>query len=291
MQGKDNTIQRRLTASYLTSVVSITLVLFLLGLAGMLVLNAKKLSDYVRENIGISVYLNDDVREVDVFSLQKTLDAMKSVKETRYITREKAAEDFKKELGEDFVEFLGENPLPSSIDVKLMAPYANPDSFAVLEKEFRAYPQVADVAYQKDLVYAVNLNIRKISLAILGFSILLFLIAVTLIANTIRLTVYSKRFIIRTMQLVGAHNHVIRRPFLIKGVTQGIVAAFIAMFLILAVIFMAEKQLEGLYSFYDFQILGIVFASILVIGLLIAWISTLLSVNKYLNMKTDNLYT
>jgi len=291
MQGKDNTIQRRLTASYFTSVVSITLVLFLLGLAGILILNAKKLSDYVKENIGISVYLNDDAREVDIFSLQKTLDAKKYVKETRYITREKAAEDFKKELGDDFVEFLGYNPLPSSIDVRLHASYANPDSFAILEKEFRAYPQVADVAYQKDLIYAVNLNIRKISLAILVFSVLLFLIAITLINNTIRLTVYSKRFIIRTMQLVGAHNYLIRRPFLIKGVTQGIVAAVFAMILLVAAILTAENQLEGLFSFQDFRILGIIFAIILVIGVLIAWFSTLLSVNKYLNMKTDNLYT
>jgi len=291
MQGKDYTIQRRLTASYFTSVVSITLVLFLIGLAGILILNAKKLSDYVRENIGISVFLNDDAREVDIFSLQKTLDAKRYVKETRYITREKAAEEFQQELGEDFVEFLGYNPLPSSIDVKLLAPYANPDSFAVLEKEFRAYPLVADVAYQKDLVYAVNLNIRKISLSILIFSILLFLIAVTLINNTIRLTVYSKRFIIRTMQLVGAHHYLIRRPFLIKGVTQGVVAAFLAMVLLLAAIFIAEQQLEGLFSFQDFRILGIIFAVILVIGVLIAWFSTLLSVNKYLNMKTDNLYT
>jgi len=291
MQGKDNTIQRRLTASYFTSVVSITLVLFLLGLAGLLILNAKKLSEYVKENIGISVYISDDAREVDIFSLQKTLDAKKYVKETRYITKEQAAEDFQKELGEDFVEFLGYNPLPSSIDVKLHAAWANPDSFAVLEKEFRSYPLVADVAYQKDLIYAVNSNIRKISLAILVFSVLLFLIAITLINNTIRLTVYSKRFIIRTMQLVGAHNNLIRRPFLMKGITQGIVAAVLAMLLLVASILIAEKQMEGLFSFQDFRILGIIFAIILALGIVIAWFSTLLSVNKYLKMKTDNLYT
>jgi cell division transport system permease protein len=291
MQGKDNTIQRRLTASYITSVVSITLVLFLLGLAGILILNAKKLSDYVRENMGISVYIQNDAREVDIFSLQKTLDAKTYVKETRYITKEQAAEEFQEELGEDFVEFLGYNPLPSSIDVKLHAAYANPDSFAVLEKEFRSYPQVADVAYQKDLVYAMNMNIRKISLAILVFSVLLFLIAITLINNTIRLTVYSKRFIIRTMQLVGAHNNLIRRPFLIKGVTQGIIAALFAILLLLASVLIVEKQMEGLFSFQDFRILGSIFAGILLIGMLIAWVSTLLSVNKYLKIKTDNLYT
>jgi cell division transport system permease protein len=291
MQVKDNTIRRRLTASYFTSVVSITLVLFLLGIAGILILNAKKLSNYVKENIGISVYLNDDAREVDIFGLQKTLDAKKYVKETRYITREKAAEDFQKELGEDFIDFLGYNPLPSSIDVKLHAAYANPDSFAVLEKEFLTYPQVADVAYQKDLIYAVNLNIKKISMAILIFSILLFVIAITLISNTIRLTVYSKRFIIRTMQLVGAYHYLIRRPFLIRGITQGFVAALFAIILLVIALYIVEKQLEGLFSFQDIQILGIIFCLIMVTGLLIAWISTLLSVNKYLKMKTDNLYT
>jgi cell division transport system permease protein len=291
MQGKDHTIQRKLTTSYLTSVVSITLVLFLLGIAGILMLNARKLSNYVKENIGISVYLNDEAREVDIFTLQKMLDAKKSVKETRYITREKAAEEYQRELGEDFVEFLGFNPLPSSIDVKLHAAYANPDSFAVLEKEFRSYPLVADVAYQKDLVYAINLNIRKISIAILAFSILLFIIAVTLINNTIRLTVYAKRFIIRTMQLVGAHHYLIRRPFLIKGLTQGLLAAFFAILLLIATLYIAEKQLEGLFSFRDLSILAVVFAFMLVTGLLIAWFSTLFSVNKYLKMKTDNLYT
>ena len=153
------------------------------------------------------------------------------------------------------------------------------------------YPQVADVAYQKDLIYAINVNIRKISMAILIFSILLFLIAVTLINNTIRLTVYSKRFIISTMQLVGAHHYLIRRPFMIKGITQGFVAALLAIILLIIALVIAEKQMEGLFSFQDFQILGIIFGFIVVTGLLIAWISTLLSVNKYLNMKTDNLYT
>ncbi|MBN1143167.1 MAG: cell division protein FtsX [Bacteroidales bacterium] len=291
MQVKDNTIRRRLTTSYFTSVVSITLVLFLLGIAGILILNARKLSNYVKENIGISVYLKDDAREVDIFSLQKMLDAKKCVKETRYITREKAAEEYQKELGEDFVEFLGYNPLPSSIDVKLHAEYANPDSFAILQKDWLAYPQVADISYQKDLIYAVNLNINKISMSILILSILLFIIAVTLISNTIRLTVYSKRFIIRTMQLVGAHHRLIRRPFLIRGVSQGLVAALFAIVLLIAAIYIIEKQLEGLFSFQDLQILGIVFGLILITGLLIAWISTYFSVNKYLRMKTDNLYT
>jgi cell division transport system permease protein len=291
MSAKDHTIRRRLTASYITSVVSFTLVLFMLGLLGILVLNARKLSDYVKENVGISVYLKDDIREVDIFNLQKTLDSKKYVKETRYITREEAAEDFQNELGQDFVEFLGYNPLPSSIDVKLHADYANPDSFAVLEKTFRTYPQVADVAYQKDLIYAVNLNVRKISAFILVFSILLALIALTLFSNTIRLAVYSKRFIIRTMQLVGAHHYLIRRPFILKGITQGFIAALLAVALMVVSLYFAERQLEGLFSFQDFRILGMLSGSMVLVGVLLAWLSTLFSVNKYLNMKRDNLYT
>jgi cell division transport system permease protein len=291
MMAKDNTIRRRLTASYLTSVVSISLVLFMVGLVGILLLNTKKLSDYVKENVGISIYLNNDIREVDVFSLQKLLDSKKYVKETRYVTREKAAEDFQKDMGEDFVDFLGYNPLPSSIEVKLHANYANPDSFAVLEKEFRTYPQVADVAYQKDLIYAVNLNVRKISIAIMILGGLLTLIALTLINNTIRLSVYSKRFIIRTMQLVGARHYLIRRPFLLRGITQGIIGACIAIMLLIATLFLVERQLQGLFSFQDYRILGIIFSIMLITGVLLAWLSTWLSVNKYLNMKTDNLYT
>jgi cell division transport system permease protein len=263
----------------------------MVGLVGILLLNTRKLSDYVKENVGISLYLNEDIREVDIFSLQKMLDSKKYVKETRYITREKAAEDFQKEMGEDFIEFLGYNPLPSSIDVKLHASYSNPDSFAVLEKVFRSYPQVADVAYQKDLIYAVNTNVRKISLAILIFGALLTLIAMTLINNTIRLSVYSKRFIIRTMQLVGAHHYLIRRPFVLKGVTQGIAGACMAILLLIVTLYLADKQLEGLFSFQDYRILGIIFTVILVTGVLLAWFSTWLSVNKYLKMKTDQLYT
>jgi cell division transport system permease protein len=263
----------------------------LLGIGGILILNGRKLSNYVKENIGISVYLTNDAREVDIFSLQKTLDAKDAVKETKYVSSEKAAEDFEKQLGEDFVAFLGENPLPRSIDVKVKASYANPDSFNILEKEFRTYPNVEDVKYQKDLVYEINTHVNSISMAIFIFSILLFAISVTLINNTIRLTVYSKRFIIRTMQLVGAHPLLIRRPFIIRGITQGVIAAMLAIILLIGCVFIAENQLSELYSFIDLKILGTVFGLLLVIGIFIAWLSTILSVNKYLKMKTDNLYT
>jgi len=291
MQKKDNVIRRRLRASYVTSVISISLVLYMLGLVGLLLLNTKKLSDYVKENIGFSIFLNDDVKEVEIFGLQKILDSKHYVKETRYITKEQAVRDFEKEWGEDFEDFLGFNPLPASVDVKLYAPYANPDSIAVIEKDILNYSGVRDVVYQKDLIYKVNNNVRRISITILAFSFLLFLIALTLINNTIRLSVYAKRFIIRTMQLVGAEHPVIRRPFLYKSFYHGSLSAIIAIGLLIGTMIMAEKQLEGIFSLKDYKISGILFSLILFIGILLTLISTILAVNRYLTMTTDDLYS
>lgn len=291
MQKKDNVIRRRLRASYVTSVISISLVLYMLGLIGLLLLNTKKLSDYVKENIGFSIFLNDDIKEVEIFGLQKILDSKHYVKETRYITKEQAVRDFEKEWGEDFEDFLGFNPLPASVDVKLFAPFANPDSIAVIEKDILTYNGVRDVVYQKDLIYKVNNNVRKISITILAFSFLLFLIALTLINNTIRLSVYAKRFIIRTMQLVGAQHTMIRRPFLYKSLYQGILSAIIAIGLLMGTMIIAERQLEGLFSLKDYRISGILFSLVIFIGILLALISTSLAVNRYLSMTTDELYS
>jgi cell division transport system permease protein len=291
MQKRDNVIRRRLRASYATSVISISLVLYMLGLVGLLLLNTKKLSDYVKENIGFSVFLQDDIKEVEIFGLQKVLDSRHYVKETAYITKEQAIRDFQREWGEDFEDFLGFNPLPASIDVKLYAPYANPDSIAVIEKDILTYPGVRDVVYQKDLIYKVNNNVRKISLSILAFSFLLFLIALTLINNTIRLSVYAKRFIIRTMQLVGAQHQVIRRPFLYQSFYYGSLAAVIAIGLLIGTMFIAERQMEGLFSIKDYRISGILFSMVFIIGIFLTWISTLFSVNRYLSMTTDELYS
>jgi cell division transport system permease protein len=290
MQKRDNLIRRRLRASYATSVISISLVLYMLGLVGLLLLNTKKLSDYVKENVGFSIFLNDDIKEVEIFGLQKLLDSKYYVKET-YITKEQAVRDFQKEWGEDFEDFLGFNPLPASIDVKLYAPYANPDSIAVIEKDIMTYTGVRDVVYQKDLIYKVNNNVRKISLSILAFSFLLFLIALTLINNTIRLSVYAKRFIIRTMQLVGAQHQVIRRPFLNMSFYYGSLAALVAIGLLIATMIIAERQLEGLFSLKDYRISGILFSTVFIIGIVLTWISTRLAVNRYLSMTTDDLYS
>jgi cell division transport system permease protein len=292
MQKVDNRItKRRLRSSYITSIVSISLVLFLLGLIGLLLLNTKKISDYVKENLKFTVYLKDNIREVDILRIQKNLDLKHYVKETEYITKEQAAAEFQKELGEEFIDFLGFNPLIPSIDVRLYAEYANSDSIKIIKKDLRKFPQIDEVYYQESLVHLVNKNLRKISIFILIISGLLFLVAVTLINNTIRLSIYSKRFIIRTMQIVGANNSFIRRPFLYKSALHGSFGALIAICMLTGMIYLIQNEMESIINFQDFKLLSILFIIVLIIGIAISWISTYFAVNRYLNIKTDYLYT
>lgn len=287
---ESNITKRRLRSSYVTSIISISLVLFLLGMLGLLVLNAKRLSDYVKENIGFSVILKENVKEVDIILLQKSLDASEFVKSTKYITKEEAAKDLEKDLGEDFVEFLGFNPLLASIEVNLYAEYANTDSIRVIEKNLNQYEHVKEVFYQKSLVSLVNENIRKISVIILVFSGLLFLVAITLINSTIRLSVYSKRFIINTMQLVGATRGFIRRPFLYRSAGNGILAGLIAIGFLSGILYLVQQEFKEIVSFQDIEIIGILFIGVLLVGIVMNWISTFFAVSKYLRMKVDKLY-
>jgi cell division transport system permease protein len=287
---KDKSSVRRLRTSYFTTVISISLVLFMLGLLGMIILNANKLSDHVKENISIAVILKDNAKEVEVIQLRKMLDASKFVKSTEYITKEEAAISLQKELGEDFVSFLGFNPLLSSLDVHLQANYANNDSIAWIEKDLLANPRVKEVFYQKSLVDLVNENLKKISLVIVCFSSLLLIIAVALINNTIRLSIYSKRFIIKTMQLVGATRGFIRRPFVLAGIMQGIYGALISIALLSGVIYLAQKEVPELIELQDVQLFASIFGSVLLIGILISWICTSFAVTKFLKLKTEDLY-
>jgi cell division transport system permease protein len=285
MQKVDNRItKRRLRSSYITSIVSISLVLFLLGLIGLLLLNTKKISDYVKENLKFTVYLKDNIREVDILRIQKNLDLKHYVKETEYITKEQAAIEFQKELGEKFIDFLGFNPLIPSIDVRLYAEYANSDSITIIKKDLRKFSQIDEVYYQESLIHLVNKNLRKISIFILIISGLLFLVAVTLINNTIRLSIYSKRFIIRTMQIVGANNSFIRRPFLYKSALHGSFGALIAIAMLTGMIYLIQNEMESIINFQDFKLLSILFIIVLIIGIAISWISTYFAVNRYLNM-------
>jgi cell division transport system permease protein len=281
---------RRIHTSYVTTVISITLVLFMMGLLGMLVLHAKKLSDYVKENIGFSIMMKDGVKETAIFMLQKKLDAAQYVKSTEYIPKDKAAANLKKELGEDFIGFLGYNPLLPSIDLRLKADYATPLHIARIEKMLLSNPEVKEVFYQKSLVELVNQNIEKISFFILGFSLLLMLVSIALINNTIRLSVYSKRFIIRTMLLVGATRSFICRPFIWKSMLNGLISAIVAIGLLMLVLYFALEEIPELLQLQDLQMYIILVVFVIALGVLISWLSTWLAVRKYLRMKTDNLY-
>ncbi len=291
MKNKEGKItKRRLKSSYLTSVISISLVLFMLGLIGLLVLNTKKISDYVKENIGFSLIINENVNEAEILKLQKILDTKNYVKSTKYVTKEQAAEELKKELGEDFIGFLGYNPLLASIDVRLIADYTNQDSINVIVEDLKKHESINEMYYEQSLVHLINENVKKIGFFILAFSLLFFLISVTLINNTIRLSVYSKRFIINTMQLVGATRGYIRRPFLRKSTFHGIYAAIIAILFLIGVVYYAEKELYGLIGLQNIKTLGILFGLVLSLGIILSWLSTFFAVNKYLNIHTDYLY-
>ena len=282
--------RRKLQSSKATALISITLVLFMLGLLGFVVLHAQKLSEYVRENIGFSIIMKENVREAGIVQLQKTLDASPFVKSTEYITPERAAEELQEDLGEDFISFLGYNPLLPSIELKLKASYTNLDSLAVIEGQLLANPDVKEIYYQKDLVHLINRNIRRISLVILGFSLLLLVIAIALINNTIRLSVYSRRFIIKTMQLVGATGSFIRRPFLWQSVLQGLAASIIALVFLGVILYFSQKELPELVNIQDIRLILTLFAFVVVTGILLTYVSTWFAVKKYLRAHADQLY-
>lgn len=287
---EDITGKRRLRTSYITSIVSISLVLYMLGLLGLVLFHARKLSDYVKENIGFSVIIKENVKEADIMKLQKTLDSKPFTKSTEYITKERAAQILSKELGEDFIGFLGYNPLLPSIDLRLKAVYANNDSLSVLEKKLMTDESVKEVFYQKSLVHLVNENVRKISLFLLGFSSILLLISIALINNTIRLSVYAQRFLIKTMQLVGATSHFIRRPFIVKGILHGFYASLISILFLSITIWFFHQQSPELINLQDIDSYLSTFGIVIVFGFIISWFSTYFAVRKYLNIKTDNLY-
>jgi cell division transport system permease protein len=282
--------KQKVTGSHFTLVISVSLVLFLLGLLGLVIINARELSDYFRESLSFSVFLDEGAREADIRMLQKDLDAKPYVKSTLYVSKDEAAAKMKEELGEDFISFLGDNPLPPSIDVYLYADHTSPDSVAKIEKFVLEYPFVEEVLYRESLLILINENIKKISVFLLIISTFMFIIAITIINNTIRLSIYSRRFIINTMQLVGATRSFIRKPFLIQGAFQGLLASIIAMSLIMGLLYLIEREFFLIFTFESPKLLAILGAVIIITGILISTISTFFSVNRYLNISEDKLY-
>lgn len=276
--------------SSVTVIVSLSLVLFMLALVGWFLINTKKLTDYYKENIGFQIYLKDSASVSEIDRLRKELDISGYVKNTFFKSKEVAAAEMKKETGDDFVAFLGFNPLPVTITINLKSEYANADSIKWIVKEIAASPIVKEVVYQKILIEKINTNAGKLGLIILFFAALLAIVAVGLINNTIRLSIYSKRFLIRTMYLVGATQSFIRKPFILKGVRNGVISAIVSMIMLTLFIFVVTRYIPDLLVVQDENLLLLLFGIITVLGILISGFSTALSVRKYLRLKTDDLY-
>ena len=275
----------------LTSTISISLVLFILGIIVLMGILATRLSMYVKENMGFSIVLKENVKESQVKKLQKKLDIAPYVRATQYISKEDALKELEVELGENPKDLLGFNPLQASIEVKLRSDYAHPDSLVWIEKGLRkGTVAIDDIVYQKDLIQLVNDNIRRISLMLLGLAVVLMLISFALISNTIRLGAYSKRFIIHTMKLVGATPAFIRKPFIISNIINGIIGAFIAMALLSGCVYYLLTEFDNLYTLIDISSLFWVFVIVLLLGVVLTAISAWFAVNRYIRMDRDNLY-
>lgn len=286
--------QTQTTASFfnakLTSTISTSLVLFLLGLTTLLILVTQDLSAYVKENIGFSIIISDNVKEVEIQKMTKQLEKAPYVKEIQHISKEQALEELKEELGEDPEAFLGFNPLLASVEIKLKSEYANNDSIAIIEKSLKKNSDIRDILYRKDLIQAVNDNVRRISIIFIILASVLMIISFALISNTIRLTVYSKRFTIYTMKLVGAKDSFIRSPFIWGNIGSGIIAAIFANAMLAALLYGINNEVDGVIQLISPDVMIATGVVVLVAGILLTGISAYFAVNKYLNMKYNKLF-
>ena len=288
--GNNTSLNRRILSSSASVVISLSLVLFVIGLLGLVLINAQRLSNYVKENIGFTIMLKEGVNEIEIMNFQKILDAADFAKNSTFVSKEQATKDLQNDLGEDFVSFLGYSPLLASIDVKLNANYANTDSLVFIKAELSDYPVVHTVFYQENLINKLNSNVNRLSFFLFSFCLLLFIIAFALINNTIRLSVYSKRFLIRTMRLVGAKNSFIQRPFLVKGMYQGIYSSIFAIFMLIGSIQLIQSETASMLNITDLKIIGLIFSLIFIFGFFLSWVSTFFAVRKFIKQNESELY-
>lgn len=282
--------KRKLISSYFSVVLSIALVLFLLGALGLLVLNTKKLADHFKEQIAVTIFLKDNAKPLEVEQLQKSLAMAEYTKAAVYVSKEEAAERHRAEIGEDFMEFLGYNPLKNSIDVTLKADFVSTQQIQEIAQNIGSKDYVAEVSYDEPLIALLNRNIQKISWWILLASAVFTLIAVLLINSSIRLSIYSKRFIIKTMQMVGATKSFIRRPFILTNLKLGLIGALIALMVLGVLLYYVNEAFPELGVFADPIQLTALFLGVFVLGLGIAMISTFFAAQRFLNLRTDELY-
>ena len=282
--------KRKLISSYVSVVISIALVLFLLGCLGLLVINSKKVADHFKEQVVMTIYLNDTAKDVEVNQLNKSLAMADYTKEAKYVSKEVAADLMKAETGEDFMDFVGYNPLKNSIDVYLKADFVTTEQLTEISDNLSNKAFIEEIKYDNDLVELMNDNVKKITFWVLLISGLFTLIAVLLINSSIRLAVYSKRFIIKTMQMVGATKTFIRRPFVWKSVQLGIIGALVALAGMAIVLYYLDLTFPELELLKNTLPIIALFAGIFLLGIVITWISTFIATQRFLNLKTDQLY-
>lgn len=282
--------KRRLITSYFSVVLSIFLVLFLLGILGLFVLDSKKLSDDFKEEIAMTVFFKNEAIATDLNSFAKELQTAKFVKSSVFVNKKDAAKMHTDIIGEDFMTFLGENPLQNSFDIHLKADYIVSDSIRKIESHFRENAMISDIVYDKQLVNLVNDNIKKVSMWILIISGFLTLIAVLLINSSIRLAIHSNRFIIKTMQMVGATKAFIRKPFIIRSVKLGLVGSGLAVLALISSLIYLNANFPNLGILDDGLMIGLVLFGVLLVGVLITWVSTYFAAQRFLNLRTDDLY-
>jgi cell division transport system permease protein len=282
--------KRRLRSSYISVVISISLVLFLLGVLGLLVLNTKRVSDYFKESAAITLFLKNEVSQDKILNLQVSIDEEPFTRSTTFISKEEAAEMYKEENGEDFMEFLGYNPLENSIDIFLKADYVTPEKMEEIEKKYKENQFVSSISYDKPLIDLLTQNVRRISLFILLFCALASLVVVVLINSSIRLSVYSKRFTIKTMQLVGATKRFIRRPFIWQSIKLGMVGALVAIAGLIGLLVYLDKIFPAFGMMDDRVMLAGLFGAVFLAGIVLTWLSTYLATQRFLNLRTDELY-
>jgi cell division transport system permease protein len=281
---------RRLRSSYFSSILSISLVLFMIGLLGLLVLDARKISDYVKEHIQLTVFLNDNVSDAEISALQNLLEQSHFTKSARFISKQEALDSLKKDLGEEAVSMIENNPLPASIDLKLYASYAHPDSMRQIAEVIQQNKLVREVTYQRSEVDKINANFRTVAIVILLFCALLLFIAIVLINNTIRLSLYSQRFIIKSMQLVGATKGFIRKPLIHLSAIHGLYSGIIACVLLGGLLYIIQNKFSEFVSIQDVTEITILFVGVIIFGIFLSAASSLFAVNRYLNVKVDDLY-
>jgi cell division transport system permease protein len=282
--------KRRLISSYFSVVLSVFLVLFLLGILGFFIINSKKLADDFKEEIAMTVFFKNDANDSILKAFGKELKTTRFAKSFEYVSKEAAAKQHTDIIGEDFMEFLGTNPLQNSFDIHLKADYVVKDSIAKIESRLKKNTMIADIVYDKQLVNLVNDNIKKVSMWILIISGFLTVIAVLLINSSLRLSIYSNRFIIKTMQMVGATKAFIRKPFVMRSIKLGMIGAGLAIIALIGVLIYIETNFPGLGILEDKLLVALVLLLVFGAGVLITWISTYFATQRFLNLRTDDLY-